>query len=159
MLFFFNDETPVEWVIGQIDSRKANRVFGAFIEDQAICHFKFVNGVRGLVITGYEASIGAAIRLMGSEGTLEIGWDSSMTVRGKGDAEPRKVTLSEGIHGDVAIDRAAADLIHALDTPGYHPLLSVDNALLTTEIIYATYQFEPASRTRGSPAVRRKTPP
>jgi hypothetical protein len=22
MLFFFNDETPVEWVIGQIDTRK-----------------------------------------------------------------------------------------------------------------------------------------
>ena len=27
MLFFFNDETPVEWVIGQIDTRKPQTIF------------------------------------------------------------------------------------------------------------------------------------
>ncbi|MCW3055834.1 MAG: putative dehydrogenase [Chthonomonadales bacterium] len=147
MLFFFNNETPAEWVIGQIDSRADNIVFGAAMENQAICHFKCRNGVRGLLITGYEADLGTAIRLIGTEGVLEIGWDSpSLRLRAKGDTDWRVIETQEGIHGNIAINRACADLIHALDHPGYKPLLSVDHAIQHTEVIYATYE---SSRKRG----------
>ena len=146
MLFFFNEETPAEWVIGQIDSRTDRRTFGAFMEDQAICHIKFQNDVRGLLITGYEAQIGGAHRLMGSTGIIEIGWDSEVRIRAAGDADWRKVDAAETIHGGEAIPRAAADLIRALDDPTYTPLLSVDNALRATEVIYAVYE---SSRRRG----------
>lgn len=147
MLFFFNNETPAEWVIGQIDSRTENRVFGAAQENQAICHFKCTNGVRGLLVTGYEADLGTAIRLIGSDGVLEIGWEKPwLRLRTKGDSDWRTIETIEGIHGNIAIDRACADLIRALDEPGYRPLLSVDNAIHHTEVIYATYE---SSRQRG----------
>ncbi len=146
MLFFFNEETPAEWVLGQIDSRTDRRIFGAFCEDQAICHFKFRNGVRATLITGFEANVGPAHRLTGSTGVIEIGWDSAVRIRGAGDADWRKQSLTESIHGSEAILRGAADLIRALDDPTHIPLLSVDNALRSTEIIYAVYE---SSRRRG----------
>lgn len=146
MLFFFNEETPVEWVIGQIDSRTERRTFGAFTEDQGISHFKFTNGVRGLLFTGYEANVGIAHRLIGSDGTIEIDWDSTVRIRTEGDTGWRTLPMAEGIHGGEAIPRAAADLIRALDDPGHAPLLSADKALRTAEVIFATFE---SSRRRG----------
>ena len=35
MLFFYNDETPAEWVIGQIELRGSEKVFGVPVEGQA----------------------------------------------------------------------------------------------------------------------------
>jgi UDP-N-acetylglucosamine 3-dehydrogenase len=134
-------------VIAQIDSRKERRVFGALMEDQAICHFKFTNGVRGLIVSGYEAYLGAAIRLAGTEGAIEIVWgDPCLRVRGKDDMEWRIIDQPEGIHSFVAIDRAAEDLIQALEQPGHKPLLSADHAIQSTEVIFATYE---SSRWRG----------
>ncbi len=147
MMFYMNSETPAEWVIGQIDSRQEVRIFGAWAEQQGICHFKFKNDVRGLLITGYQASVGAAMRIIGTEGMLEVGWgDPALRIRAAGDAEWRVVPTEDGIHGDVAIDRACADLLKALDTPGYKPLLTVDHAIQHTEVIFATFE---SSRRRG----------
>ena len=39
MMQYLNAESPIEWVIGQIDSREDNIVFGAPMENQAICHY------------------------------------------------------------------------------------------------------------------------
>lgn len=146
MFFFYNDETPAEWVIGQIDSREEKRIFGAYHENQAVCHFKWQNGVRGMLVTGYESNLGAEHRLIGTEGVIELTPESRVRMRGKGDADWRFVELTEGIHGSQAIDRACADLVRALDEPGYKPLLSVDNAIQSTEVIFATYE---SSRRRG----------
>lgn len=141
MFSYYNDDTPVEWVIGQIDSRKESVVFGAAIENQGICHFKWANGVRGLLVTGFEADWGAQNRLVGTEGVIEVGapGDIALRVWGRGDSEWRTVETQEGLHGSVPIDRACADLVRALDEPGYTPLLSVNNALIGTEIYFAAY--------------------
>lgn len=141
MLFFLNDQSPAAWVIGQIDSRSERRAFGAFAEEQAVCHFKWQNEVRGLLITGFESKIGCAIRVIGSDGILEIGWGPlPLRVLGRGDHEWREVPVKERIHGDVAISRACADLVRALDEPGHKPLLSADNAIMSTEVIFGTYE-------------------
>lgn len=146
MLQFFNSEADVAWVMGQIDLREERRVFGALVEQQGLCQIFWKNGVRGLLFAGYEANIGCAIRLIGSDGTMEILWDSKLQKWSKGDTDWQPVELSEGIHSYSAIDRAAADLIRALDEPGYVPLLTVDNAIKSTEIIFATFE---SSRRRG----------
>lgn len=147
MLFFFNNETPAAWVIGQIDSREEKRVFGAWVEGQGICHFQFTNGVKAMLVTGYEANIGAAIRVFGEDGILEVTWqDPPLRIRAKGDADWRILPTTETIHGNVAIDRACADLIKALDEPGYLPLLTVNHAIQHTEVIFATFE---SSRSRG----------
>ncbi len=147
MLFYFNGENPAAWVIGQIDSREEKRVFGAWVEEQAICHFQFQNGVRAMLVTGYQADLGAAIRIIGEDGVIEVTWgDPPLRIRAKGDADWRILPTSESIHGGVAIDRACADLVKALDEPGYRPLLTVDHAIQHTEVIFATFE---SSRRRG----------
>ena len=140
MMQFFNQDTPVEWVVGQIDNRDERRIFGALAEDQAVCHFKWANGVRGLMITGYEAKWDCAFRVTGTTGMLELLYSRPcLRVRLQGDAGWRVIETQEGLHDDVAIDRACADLVRALDEPGYQPMLSVDNAIRHTELIFAIY--------------------
>ncbi len=138
MMQFFNNETPIEWVIGQIDSRKNNVVFGAPMENQAVCHFKWTNGVRGFLTAGHEAKLDCALRVIGTNGTLEVLWENPC-LRVRTDAGWRVIETREGLHNDVAIDRACADLVRALDEPGHKPLLRVDNAIKHTEAIFATY--------------------
>jgi predicted dehydrogenase len=144
MMFFYNEETPAEWVIGQIDSRTERRVFGAFMENQAVCHFKWKNGVRGILLAGHEARIGAIHRLIGTEGVLEVLTERSMRLRGKGDAEWRVVEVPQGELNDHRL--TALDVVRQLDEPGHRSFLNVDNAIQHTEVIYATYE---SSRYRG----------
>ena len=140
MMQFFNGELAVEWVIGQIDSREEKQVFGAFAEGQGLVHYKWANGARGLLITGYEAKWDCALRVTGTKGALEVGWDMPcLRVRTDSDAGWRAIETKEGIHGDVAINRACADLVRALDEPGHKPLLTADHAIRHTEVIYAAY--------------------
>jgi predicted dehydrogenase len=146
MLHFYNDETPAEWVLAQIDCRAERKVFGVPLEDQGLCHVKFANGVRGTLVTGHEADIGCANRIIGESGTIEIGWDKPIFRTWlAGQTGWTAVPVSEGIHDHVAHERATADIVHCLDT-GERPLLSSHNALRTTEVIFAAYE---SSRFRG----------
>ncbi|MDF1515121.1 MAG: hypothetical protein P1S60_15025 [Anaerolineae bacterium] len=52
MLFFYNNETPVKWGIGQIDARGGRLIFGVMLEGQGISLFKYKNGVMGMMLTG-----------------------------------------------------------------------------------------------------------
>lgn len=144
MMFFYNEETPAEWVIGQIDSRTERRAFGAFMENQAICHFKWKNGVRGLMLAGHEASIGCTHRLIGTEGVVEVLSERKYRRLSKGVGEWEETEVPQGEVSDFKL--ACADVVRQLDEPGYRSLLSADHAIQHTEVIFATYQ---SSRQRG----------
>ncbi|GAB4124691.1 MAG: Gfo/Idh/MocA family oxidoreductase [Roseiflexaceae bacterium] len=141
MLFYYNDETPVEWVIGQIDLRGTERVFGVPVEGHGLCHFRFANGVDGLMLTGVGAADTLTNRLIGSEGTIEVGFSNEIPLRywGKGMTDWETVPAPEGLHGMEAVSRGIADLVDALAT-GREPELSGRRALRTTEVIFATYE-------------------
>jgi len=146
MFFFMNEETPAQWVLGQIDSRDESSVFGLPLENQGLCEVKFQNGVRGVLFTGYDADIGCQIRLTGNEGSIELqNAQPHLRLRGKGDPDWRLVETDEGLHGGIAIDRAIADLVSCLDS-GAEPELSSHKAIRCTEVIFATYE---SSRRRG----------
>mgnify|MGYP001119617708 CR=1 FL=1 len=147
MLFFYNDETPVEWVIGQIEPRGGKSIFGVPVEGQGISHFKYRNGVHGLMVTGYEAGWGASNRLTGTEGVIEVGPSREVPLRvwAKGQASWEEIELAEGLHGDDYVKLAILDLIDALKT-GREPELAGRKALQTSELIFATYE---SSRRRG----------
>lgn len=157
MLFFYNDETPVEWVIGQIDARGGRPIFGAMVEGQGLSMFKYRNGVMGLMVTGqrgfYEQgeplkSIGCSNRLMGSEGTLEVGVSQDVQLRLRNtetDGAWQTIDVGGGIHGADLHVAAVLDLIDALKT-GREPELSGRKALQATELIFATWE---SSRRRG----------
>ncbi|HWO88317.1 MAG TPA: Gfo/Idh/MocA family oxidoreductase [Gemmatimonadales bacterium] len=146
MFFFYNDETPARWVMGQIDCREPQSIFGVPVENQALCQVRFRNDVRALLFTGEDADIGCSNRLVGTEGIIEVHpQQPHVRVRGRGDATWRLYETAEGLHEQVAIDRGIADLIACLEN-GREPELSSHKALRCTEVIFATYE---SSRRRG----------
>jgi UDP-N-acetylglucosamine 3-dehydrogenase len=147
MLFYYNDETPVEWVIAQIDPREGRKVYGVYVEGQGISYYRFQNGVHGLLVTGERSSLGAANRLVGTEGVIEVGASPEVPLRvwGQGHAGWQEIPLEEGLHGADYVARAVLDLVEALKQ-GREPELAARKALQTTELIFATYE---SSRRRG----------
>lgn len=147
MMFMYNDETPAEWVIGQVEARGGSRIFALPVEGQAISYWKFTNGVYALLVTGAESRWNASNRLVGTDGAIEVGVSQDVALRywGKGQDCWQVVTLEEGLHGSEYVKRGVLDLIDALKT-GREPELSARRALRATEVIFATYE---SSRRRG----------
>lgn len=143
MAFMFNDDTPASWVIGQIDLRGHHSIFGAPIEGQGLSHWKFQNGVRGLMITGYDSLPGPQIRLIGSQGIIDVapfgGGEPQLRVWGEGQSRWEPVPVSENIHGGEAVARGIVDLVECLKI-GREPELSGRRALQATEVLFATYE-------------------
>lgn len=145
MMFFYNDETPAEWVIGQIEQRGTHDIFGAPCEGQGLSHIKFKNDVRATIVTGYQADLGAQQRLIGTEGQIELGAAEAMRIWAKGQSDWEPVAPDPGPKELEAVALGVVDLIDALKT-GREPELSGRRALAATELIFATYE---SSRTRG----------
>lgn len=147
MLFFYNDETPVEWVIGQIEPRGSKKVFGLPCEGQGLAYWKFRNGVYGWMVTGFGAQPAAQHRLIGSEGIIEVGAVDGTYLRmwAKGQSDWQTVPCAEGLHGDEYVKRAILDLVDALKN-GREPELAGRKAIQAAELTFATYE---SSRRRG----------
>lgn len=143
MFGFYNDDVPARWVMGQIDYRTEKFVFGATVENQAICYWEYQNGVFGLMATGMGGrGIGVHNRLIGTEGVIEVGALDNVHLRIKRDGTSGWEvidTKGEHLHGPGYIERAIADLVEALETER-EPELSARRALNTTEIIFACYE-------------------
>jgi UDP-N-acetylglucosamine 3-dehydrogenase len=148
MLFFFNDETPVEWVIGQIERRGGHEAFGVPVEGQGVSHFLFKNGVLGAVFCGFQSGGDCWIRIHGKDGAIEISLSSKPNLRvwGKGQTDWQAIdVLPERSDLDEPVTLGVLDLMEALKT-GREPELSARRALRATEVIFATYE---SSRRRG----------
>jgi predicted dehydrogenase len=142
MFGFYNNETPGEWVMAQVDVRKPRLVFGVPVESQGICHIKYQNGVYGLLYTGEDSEniVGCSNRLIGTEGVIEVSNKApNVRIRTIGDADWREVETAEGLHGGAANTRAVADAVTSF-IEGRTPLLSSRNAIQSTEIIFAAYE-------------------
>jgi UDP-N-acetylglucosamine 3-dehydrogenase len=156
MMFFYNDETPVDWVIGQIDARGGRTIFGVTVEGQGLSFWRWRNGVYGLMITGSKVFRPAegeearetvcGNRLIGTEGVIEVDVQGGPVLRYKNlETGGLWREIDEGsIHGPEHFDAAIFDLADALKT-GREPMLSARKALQTAELIFATYE---SSRSR-----------
>jgi len=145
MMFFYNDEKPAEWVIGQIETRDTEDVFGVPCEGQGLSHIKFKNEVRGLMVTGHQADIGTQQRLVGTEGQIELVGGDGVRVWAKGQSDWETIMPDPGPKDLEAVAHGVVDLVDALRT-GREPQLSGHRALAATELIFATYE---SSRRRG----------
>jgi len=150
MFSFFNNEQPAKWVLGQIDYRQENLVFGAHCENQQVVLTEYANGVFGLIMTGTGPStpVGCVDRLIGTEGVIEVGVANgpAMRYRRAGEKEwTAPDTGGESIHGPGFIERAIADVVACL-REGRKCQLDASNALIVTEIIFGAYE---SSRRRG----------
>lgn len=142
MLFMYNDDRPIKWVMGQIDYRRGSTVFGVELEGQGFSEIMWDNGVRGVMFTGYDAEIGCSNRLIGTHGMIEVGVTGGpvLRVRGKGDSDWRTIEVQEPtLHSQESFCKAIENLIDCLES-GEEPVLSGRKALQTTEVIFATYE-------------------
>jgi predicted dehydrogenase len=147
MMFYYNDELSVQWVLGQIDPRGGREIFGVMVEGQGTSLFRWENGVLGLLLTGQPAlyepdDTACANRLIGTLGTIEVGVRSGPQLRlrsAQSDGAWQAIEVSTGIHGHAHVVSAVLDLVDALKT-GREPELSARKALQATELIFATYE-------------------
>ena len=163
---YFTDQARAEWVLAGLDYSEENVQFGAHNENMAIAQWRYENGVYGLAATGDDSMLSCLLRLVGSDGVIEIGGDESPlrvrtdggwrtldtggdTVHGpKGslvEAAKQRVAArlpmvsAERARTPTLIDRAIADVVDAVDTDGESGL-SASNALQATELIFACWE-------------------
>ncbi len=100
MYRFLAGDQPVDWVMGQGEITGKKTGYGHVMEEHALAYFKFADGTRG-VLEGGEAPHGeAAIRLIGTEGILEIMNSGTLVLtNAKGRQE---IKTSSTIHGPLA---------------------------------------------------------
>jgi UDP-N-acetylglucosamine 3-dehydrogenase len=153
MMFFYNNETPAKWVIGQLDARGGPTIFGVKVESQGLSYVEWHNGVHGLLVTGRgdfaqqdEMTLGN--RLVGTEGVIEVGVEKGPQIRLR-NAETggrwQAIEVEGAIHGEEHTVAGVVDLVTALQNER-EPELSGRRALQATELIFATYE---SSRKRG----------
>jgi predicted dehydrogenase len=157
MMLMYNDERPVDWVIGQIDARGGRPIFGIMVEGQGLSFLKWRNGVYGLLITGQQElyTVGGEVqgmecanRLIGTTGTMEVGVRDGPELRLRGERTQGRwqdVDVGGRIHGHDHVVAAIRDLVESLEM-GREPVLSARKALQATELIFATYE---SCRKRG----------
>lgn len=155
--FYAGEATP-EWVIGQIDYRDVNRLFGSHNENQGLVQWRYENGVHGLATTGVGSGadgIACHNRLVGSEGVIEIGvgfatGEDGPVLRIKRDGETwtKLETNNEDVHGrrdaenwkgQTVLTRALADVVDSI-AGEKAPLLCGENALRATELIFGAWE-------------------
>jgi UDP-N-acetylglucosamine 3-dehydrogenase len=159
LLFFYNDEAPVEWVSAQIDVGTVGASNGELREDRAVCSFQFVNGVHALLLTGPEATIGCGSRLIGTEGSIEVhGRAPRVRVQRKGVDGWQTIDVPDGPDWQSPLDRAIADVVAALDE-AREPELSGQRALQSMEVIFAAYESNRRWSRVGLPLLREDAPP
>lgn len=139
---FYNNETPVKWVIGQVDWRGGATIFGVPIEGQGLSLFAYENGVQGLLLTGHGTEHKLSNRLVGSDGVIEVILGATtLRVWGKGDTDWRDVQVAQkpSDNLDELVGQGVLDMINALKS-GREPELSARRALRATEVLFATYE-------------------
>lgn len=143
MFFFYNDEVPAEWVMGQIAVESERSVFGVPLETSGLSWVRWQNGVEGLLGTGAAHVQGPRNRLIGSEGIIEVGGAERAPLRLLcAGAEWRDFADEEIADvvppgGDTVL--GVLDLIECMES-GAEPRLAARKALQATELIFATYE-------------------
>ena len=147
MMFFFNDETPARWVIGQIAVEERREVFGVPVDTSGMSWIRFANDVEGLLVTGATGYDGPDIRLVGAEGVIEVQASARAEepLRMLRDGRWQSPGLTVGVPVPQHTIASVANLIDCLHS-GDEPELSSRKALQATELIFATYE---SSRRRG----------
>jgi predicted dehydrogenase len=79
---YYTDQAAPEWVLGGIEYTEENVWFGAHNANQAVVQWHYETGVSGLAVTGDGAGlVGCYLRLVGSDGVIEVGAGDGPTQR------------------------------------------------------------------------------
>ncbi|MCZ7644914.1 MAG: Gfo/Idh/MocA family oxidoreductase [Planctomycetota bacterium] len=138
MLFYFNKQQPVDWVLGQIDATEARNIFGTLVESSGLSLFQFANGVQGLHVTGQARRTDLTeVHAIGTKGRLEVNGNGLRVLReGRAWESVEGLAKEDGWNDTV---RYIVDSIECLQA-GRPSILCSANALMATELIFATYE-------------------
>jgi len=142
LLRFFADDSPVEWVLGQVECKTGRSRFGHEVEDAALAFVSFQSGVRGLIQTGDVSPQAAYQRIMltGTDGRIEIGGDGEEYWRIINGEQAGWVTHQ--VAQEAALNPFACymrDLIRWVDEGGDY-ILTGEGGRATIEIINAVFE-------------------
>jgi predicted dehydrogenase len=135
----FLGETEADWVLGAVDASAPLEWFNVKAETMAFGTIVFQGGIRATLSVGIPgADMGAGVRLFGTKGFIEVGWDGEIGSHAVYDdpswqPETPKPEPNEQMIGVV---RNAVDCLAS----GEEPELSYKKALRTTEILFAFYE-------------------
>lgn len=138
MFQFYNNDEPIDWVIGQIDVTEERIVFGTQVETSGLTWYRWKNGVEGLLTTGGVSLKGFANRIIGTKGIIDVGGGSPVRMLREGSSEWEVPDLSDVTPRGNDTTLSVFDLIDSVKT-GREPELSGRKALQSTELIFATY--------------------
>ncbi len=164
---YYAEESPVEWVLGGIDYSEENELFGAHNENHAITQWRYEDGTYGLASTGKgKQFVGPLVRLLGSDGVIEVSADAETTYRQDGHSwqtvdtgidgrywpEPsrlkrgaelatRKVSqrLADYIGEPSYTARGIEEMLSSLES-GNRSRIDAERALAGDELIFATWE-------------------
>jgi len=142
----FAGEAKPQWVMGQLDTREIRSWFDVPFEFASIASIRFDNDVRAVVHSGHDKEINGGLRLHCTHGIIEIHFEKTM----------RHMRFGEGVWHDWTFEgtdeeHTATTCAGVLDDiiaglRGEHaPELGIDNAMRSSEIIYAIME---SSRSR-----------
>ena len=135
MAFHFNNQVPAKWLMAQVDPENGSTVFGVTMENRAIVRAQYETGVELLMPTG-DANYEFNIRLVGSAGSIEIGWNYATLVNEEGIG---KIDTGEAQKALVGFELPITNLAECVVNGG-EPVLSARKALMATEMIFAAYE-------------------
>jgi predicted dehydrogenase len=134
----FNQESPAKWVLGAIDVSKPVRWFDVSAETMAVGTLVFENSVRANIqVGGPDKDMGAGVRVIGSDGFIEVSWDGHFG-RAVVYADPawKPEPTPAAPAPEVGVVNNAVDCLES----GAEPELSYKKALRASEIIFAFYE-------------------
>lgn len=135
----FMNECPAKWVLCAVDTRELVHWFDVTAEGVAAGVVVFQNGVRAAFqFGGPDLDIWGGVRVVGSEGFLEVMWDGEFRRAVRYD-DPTWNPVPEADGHDDHMRAYVADVFDALDD-GHEPELSHKKALRAAEIIFACYE-------------------
>ena len=113
-----------------------------YSEDEAIGHWRYDNGVDGLVRTGDDFGlVGRMNRAVGEEGILEVGprFDPPLRIKRDGDASWEAVDFDAGTGSASVQRRALGRVVQSLERcePS---ILDAREALAATEIVFGVWE-------------------
>jgi UDP-N-acetylglucosamine 3-dehydrogenase len=140
MFFFYNNDEPAEWVIGQINWEEEHTAFAVQLETDGLSYVKWQNNVYGLLVTGRASGGGCDNRIIGTKGMIEVYVHGGPAIRVMHEgADGWKIpSLDDVPKGDDTV-LSVLDLIDCIKT-GREPELSGRKALQATELIFSTYE-------------------
>ncbi|HET7568754.1 MAG TPA: Gfo/Idh/MocA family oxidoreductase [Gaiellaceae bacterium] len=135
MFRFFNDDAPVEWVMGQARVRDA-RAYGHATEEHAIAYFSFAGGCKGLIDGGGDLVQPYVMVLTGEDGEIRLVGNETLRIAGP-DGVREETFPGEGAWDAMWRDAVGAVVDWAAGGP--EPTIGATNALQTAEVNLAAY--------------------